>query len=159
MKFTFLGLYFLLEMFTITDVMGLTNLEWGPWLVRQGNLFWFYGLACSLLLGIWEIWFGEEVEEAKTGAGEKDGVKKGSAEKEVVEKRAERDLPYKQIMIDGCDLLIPGAAVGWLPYSPLTISVAMSISTVLSMSDMWAKYRPRMWLLVLRRINKCLLTT
>jgi hypothetical protein len=48
-------------------------------------------------------------------------------------------LPYKQLVIDGCDLFIPGAVVGWMPFSPLTVGVAMAISTLLQLGDMWPR--------------------
>jgi hypothetical protein len=141
-KFNFLGLYFLMELLTITDVMGFTKLEWGPWLVVESHRFWSYGLLCSILLAVWEWYFVGEDEEKRRLVVEKEKKKgtKGSLDKKVANSGPKkRRLPYKQIVIDGCDLFIPGAVVGWLPLSALTVAVAMAISTVLQLTDMWPK--------------------
>lgn len=46
---------------------------------------------------------------------------------------------YRQILIDGCDLFIPGAVTGWIPIETLSVGVFMSISSVLAMGGMWPK--------------------
>jgi hypothetical protein len=138
-KYTFLGLYFFMEMFTITDVMGLTRLESGPWVVIESNRFWFYALMCSMLSAVWEGLFAGEKQQRLVAEKEKKKGRKESAEKRVVSSGPKRGLPYKQLVIDGCDLFIPGAVVGWMPFSPLTVGVAMAISTLLQLGDMWPR--------------------
>lgn len=137
-KFMFLGLYFLTEMLTITDVMGLTSMEWGPWLVKQGNQFWFYGLVCSLLLGNLNMFFGPgpkpDAEPEKPTGVKEVKEKEGEVAAEAVD-----DFSYSQTLIDMCDLVIPGSNLGWTPLSPLFVSVAMSISTLLALFSMWGK--------------------
>lgn len=41
--------------------------------------------------------------------------------------------------MDGCDLFVPGAAVGWIPIEALSVGIFMSISSVLAMGSMWPK--------------------
>lgn len=45
----------------------------------------------------------------------------------------------KRIVVDGCDLLIPGVFVGWMQVSDLMIGVTMVISTAVSGGDAWVK--------------------
>jgi hypothetical protein len=52
---------------------------------------------------------------------------------------AKRRSTYRQLIIDGCDLLIPGAAVGWLALDPITVGVAGTISALVGGSDAWAR--------------------
>jgi hypothetical protein len=137
-KFTFLGLYFLMEMFTITDVMGLTKLSLGGWLVVEGNRMWFYGLILGILQAIWEGLFVVEQQKLVSVKGGKG--KKNSDEKTVVSSAPRRKgLPYKQLLIDSCDLFIPGAVIQVIPFSPLVVGMAMAVSTLLQISDLWLK--------------------
>ena len=45
----------------------------------------------------------------------------------------------KRTIIVGCDLLIPGSFLGWIPASSLQVGVATLVSTLLSMGDVWAR--------------------
>ena len=144
-KFTFLGIYFFAEFVTITEIMGLTKHPAGPWIVVESNRMWFYALVLSILQAVWEGLFVVEEDkqqrlvaekEAKTGKG----GKKASAQKVVVSDGPKtKGLPYKQLLSDGLDLLIPGAVIQVIPFSPLVVGIAMFTSTVLQLSDMWPK--------------------
>ena len=46
---------------------------------------------------------------------------------------------YVQLVIDCCDLLIPGSAVGWLPVGLLVVGTATSISSILAGQRIWMK--------------------
>jgi hypothetical protein len=138
-KFSFLGLYFLMEMFTISDAMGLTKLSMGGWLVVESNRVWFYGLILGILQAIWEGLFVVEEQRQLVSEKGKSG-KKESKEKKVVSSGPRRKgLPYKQLVIDSCDLFIPGAVIQVIPFSPLVVGLAMALSTLLQISDLWPK--------------------
>ena len=46
---------------------------------------------------------------------------------------------YTSLLIDSCDILIPGSAVGWLPASSVTVGVASSISSVIVGRQIWRR--------------------
>jgi hypothetical protein len=46
---------------------------------------------------------------------------------------------YTSLIIDSCDLLIPGSAVGWLPVSSVTVGIASSISSIIVGQQIWAR--------------------
>lgn len=43
----------------------------------------------------------------------------------------------KRVVVDGCDLLIPGAFLGWFGLGDDVVGVAMVVSTVVSGRDIW----------------------
>lgn len=140
-KFSLLGLYFLVEMLTITDIMGLTKLPAGPWLIVESNRMWFYGLIFGILQAIWEGLFVavEDKQQRVVSEKGKRGKKVSAQMKMVSSGPKKKGLPYKQLLIDGCDLFIPGAVIQVIPFSPLVVGIAMALSTVLQISDMWPK--------------------
>jgi hypothetical protein len=135
-KFTFLGLYFFMEMFTITDVMGLTKSEIGPWLSVEGNRMWFYGLVLSILQALYEGLLVPVVEDTKSSEKAKKGKQDSVA---VSAESGRRGLPYRQLAVDSLDILIPGAVIQVIPFSSLVVGVAMALSTLLQIGDMWPK--------------------
>nr|POE76143.1 hypothetical protein CFP56_59623 [Quercus suber] len=62
---------------------------------------------------------------------------KKQPEQSPASRPAARSKLYTQIVIDGCDLFLPGSAVGWIPADLVTVGVAGTISTVLAGRDIW----------------------
>jgi hypothetical protein len=46
---------------------------------------------------------------------------------------------YTSLIIDSCDILIPGSAVGWIPVSSVTVGIASSISSVIVGQQIWSR--------------------
>ncbi|KAI1617050.1 peroxisomal biogenesis factor 11 [Exophiala viscosa] len=169
-KFSLLGMYLFLEMFTLTDAMQITKTSWAPTIQIEALKFWFYSLAVSVVLSVYELFVlqfsstspahangtnSSPVENEKTKASQATiTVKSGGKESTTVvvqpkstsiahDLRANRrQALFKQIVADSCDLLIPGAVVGWVPLGPVPVGVAGSISAVLGGSDVWARVNP-----------------
>lgn len=122
--------------------MGLTSASWGPHLLIESQKFWFYAIATSLLSSFYQLLFAQTTIQPVTPAlHEKDTLGKAtpvSASALLQAGRNNTDL-YRQILIDGCDLFVPGAAVGWIPVETLSVGVFMSVSSVLAMGSMWPK--------------------
>lgn len=124
--------------------MGLTTQTWAPKLLIESQKFWFYAIATSLLLSLYQLFFTSTPARATAPVvTEKEDATTFSSEKPATVIKAEvengnTDI-YRQLLIDGCDLFIPGAAVGWIPIEPLSVGVFMSISSVLAMGTMWPK--------------------
>jgi hypothetical protein len=120
--------------------MNLTSTTWGPQLTQESNKFWFYGIVMSILLGLYQIFFAPPVtptgEKATSSSKEKTP---GDINPTLAKPNSKNTQLYRQLLIDSCDLFIPGAAVGWIPSEPLTVGVFMSISSILAMGSMWSK--------------------
>ncbi|OCT51489.1 Peroxisomal biogenesis factor 11 [Cladophialophora carrionii] len=166
LKWSLLGAYLFVEMFTIVDAVAGT---WRPWAVTtqtEALKLWFYSLAVSVMLDLYEIlvvYSNDSTAPAPVPTPSPPATRsKGSSIKEdekqaarstksqpnapptagtdsLAFKAAKRRSMYRQLVIDGCDLLIPGAAVGWLALDPITVGVAGSVSALVGGSDAWAR--------------------
>ena len=45
----------------------------------------------------------------------------------------------KNIIVDACDLVIPGSVLGWIPASSTQVGLAMVVSTLIASGDIWAQ--------------------
>ncbi|KAE9973597.1 hypothetical protein EG327_009023 [Venturia inaequalis] len=131
----FLGVYFFMEMGTITNVMGLTCPSWGPHILLESQKFWFYAIVTSLLSSFHQLLFAPAPIQPATPTT----VTEKSSEKASPDSGRNNTDVYRQILIDGCDLFVPGAAVGWIPIESLSVGLFMSVSSVLAMGSMWPK--------------------
>ncbi|THW89380.1 hypothetical protein D6D15_05290 [Aureobasidium pullulans] len=43
------------------------------------------------------------------------------------------------LVLDCCDILIPGSAVGWIPVDSVTVGIASSISSIIAGQQIWAR--------------------
>lgn len=43
----------------------------------------------------------------------------------------------KRLIVDGCDLFIPGSYLGWVPVGSLEVGVVTVVSTLIAMGDIW----------------------
>jgi hypothetical protein len=164
-KWSCFGMYLLLETFTIVsflhpifkivisekhmrstqgltwiklDVMGIYKSSWAEDLCVEANKFWFYSLCLSLFLGIVQLWELSDVLPATTSEGkEKEDAEKVKRERKKCE--AKRGIFMKKLVIDGCDLFIPGIATGWIVVSTANVGMASVVSTVLALVDIWER--------------------
>lgn len=168
-KFTFLGLYFLLEACTIvspsrqdvltydcltttqTNALRMTSFSWGPLVQDEANKCWFYALLASIALSLYHLLsFPASASRVTTDKRQDssrvavtDGKEARVQEKQPPSKQppqtATRSILYNQLVIDGCDLLIPGSAVGWIPADWVTVGLATAVSTVLGGRQIWER--------------------
>ncbi len=112
---------------------------------------WFYALSISVVLDLYEIFvvyadFAAAPATTPTAENEKptsEGAEGKRDEREASEEKvksiAKRRALYRQLVIDSCDALIPGATVGWLGLDPVTIGIVGTISAIVGGSDAWAR--------------------
>lgn len=133
--------------------MKVTNTSWGPGVLRESLKFWFYALVASIFLSLYDlfiIWTAEQpvLEKEKddtSDISEKDTTKSGASSTSklptssasAVTTRSEE--LYKKLLIDGCDILIPGSTLGWIPVDSLSVGITGCISTLTSMKDIWSR--------------------
>lgn len=149
--------------------MGATSFSWGPRVQLEANKCWFYSLAFSIILSLYELWAPETpAKENKTlsstpsssgsttpseagnpmdgSRDEKDltgntneGSEQASTAPSAISKPSTKSRAkiYNQLLIDTCDLFIPGAAVGWIPVGPILVGTASTISTTVAGKQIW----------------------
>jgi hypothetical protein len=114
--------------------MNVYHVSWYRPLLTEANKFWFYALILSITRATWELLFTSS-SPAPTPAskGEKE---KGKGTAPVPAGRTKSVL-VKKIVIDTCDLTLPGSFIGWVPVTGLQIGVAMVVSTLLAGHGVW----------------------
>lgn len=134
------------------DAMGVWKTAWSHDVLIEAHKLWFYSLSLSLISAVWSLFSTKNHGKKKTDVAEKKPGNGNSNSKEKDEKKAKADAVLekagsaygpvmKRIVIDGCDLLIPGSFVGWINAGPVVIGMAMVVSTVLTAQDVWRAQR------------------
>lgn len=126
--------------------MGITTYDWATQLQQEALKCWFYGISWSILLSVYQlltVFFSEPaaVQPVNAKSNEKETSEKQPAarQKPSVTARdpALRSKIYTQLMIDGCDIFLPGAAVGWIPVDQVFVGTCQTISSALAGRQVW----------------------
>jgi hypothetical protein len=122
------------------DAMGIWSTEWAGMLFVEAMKFWFYSLTFSILLTLVLLY---STMSKSAGAVDDTGTSSEKSLKEV-DAAAERDSALrwnllKKLMIDCCDIYIPGGITGWLMASSGTVGVLGMLSTLLASKDIWKR--------------------
>ncbi|KIW13098.1 hypothetical protein PV08_08285 [Exophiala spinifera] len=156
-KFSLLGIFLFMEMFCIADAMHITHNSWAPGLQFESLKFWFYSLAVSIVLGLYDLFMLDSSaahaeppavsEKTKAKVTVRTGGKEASTVIEHTpapqnQNAHKRQAILKNIVADSCDLLIPGSIVGWIPIDPVPVGIAGTLSAILGGSDAWARVNP-----------------
>lgn len=128
--------------------MGVWQTDWAKKCSVEANKFWFYALVFSMLWGLVQLSAWNRVL-SDTLSSQKGKEKSDSSSDEVIAAQAKEEAALKyqraglrrRLVVDGLDLLIPGHVVGWLPTSAAITGFAGAVSTVLSMKDIWDKFK------------------
>lgn len=91
--------------------MTLTTSPFLTSLQHHALQIWFFAISVSLLLTFYDL------------------LSSHTSKKQL----------YTALLIDSCDILIPGSAVGWIPVSSVTVGVASSISSVIVGQQIWGR--------------------
>ncbi|KAJ5128176.1 peroxisomal biogenesis factor 11, partial [Penicillium atrosanguineum] len=140
-RWSCLGTYLLLEDLTILHIMNVYPVSWNGPVLEQAYKFRFYALALSVFGATWGLIFcSSGPSKASMPKDERQGTKKvkSSGKKSVFQstsRTAVTSILVKRIIVDSCDLLIPGSILGWIAVSDLGVAVAMLFSTVVSGKD------------------------
>ncbi|PKX95343.1 PEX11 domain protein, partial [Aspergillus novofumigatus IBT 16806] len=133
-RWTCLGLYFVLEDCTILHAMNVYPVYWNKPVIVEAYKFWFYALALSIVGALWGLLFASG--SASMGKAQHDEKKGGSSK----ERKVGISGPLvKRIVVDGCDLMIPGVFLGWIQVSEVVVGMAMVVSTLVAGKDIWIK--------------------
>lgn len=117
--------------------------SWNKTVLVEAYKFWFYAISLSILSALWRLAFTTVTPVTASqpeDTGDKGDKKKVSpSARQVAAVKAERIVLVKRLVVDSCDLLIPGTFLGWLQASDLTIGVTMVVSTLVSGRDIWVR--------------------
>lgn len=132
--------------------MGVYPLPWAAPAMLEANRFWFYSLAISTFLSLYQFFnvpstppttinFSAVAYNEETETKEKTDVED---EKKLAETLAKhrRGLKWKyakEAVMYGGDLLLPGAATGWILTSPTYVAGAMVVTTLLGLEGIWKR--------------------
>jgi hypothetical protein len=123
--------------------MGIWTTTWAAGLFVEAMKFWFYSLSLGIIVGVVQLYqlYMEPVvvSEEKTEVGEKSKENEKVIQIEITERKEKRSKIIKKIMIDGCDLFIPGSTTGWMVVSTANVGMLSVVSTVLAATDIWTK--------------------
>ncbi|RAK96087.1 PEX11 domain protein [Aspergillus ibericus CBS 121593] len=130
------GWYFLLEDLTLLHATSISPLPdtWNQTLLTEANKFWFYALGVSMLESGWA--FISLVFSAQKNDPEKEGK---THETKMTRGRVSSSSLFKKVLVDACDLLIPGTFLGWIAMEQggVGVGVGMVVSTLLSGWEIW----------------------
>ncbi|KAJ5784151.1 uncharacterized protein N7518_009828 [Penicillium psychrosexuale] len=130
------GLYFVLEDLTTLHAMGVYAVTWNDPVMNQANTFWLYALSFSVAEAIWALLVSPAEQPSKKNGKRKN--RKIASEKTAV-KSTVTSARVKQIVVDGCDLLIPLELLGWMPTGDVVVGSTMVLSTLLTAQEVWAR--------------------
>lgn len=109
-------------------------MPWNAPVLVEANKFWFYALGLSVFGAVYELVFHFLWASADGRRAQKGKEKKGDSKKKPVPSATPL---VKRIVVDGCDLLIPGLFLGWTPFGSLGVGLAMLLSTGVTSRDIW----------------------
>lgn len=116
--------------------MGLTSYPWSGPLQIEALKVWFYSLAVSILLSLYDLFTlpSSNVSETKSTPT---SVPPTSQKQDALQSK--RRAIYKQLVVDLSDLIIPGHVAGWFPVDNVTVGIAGSISGLLGAHSAWER--------------------
>lgn len=115
--------------------MGVWAVPWEERVMREANTFWFYALCFSLTGTLYAL-LSSGSSETRGRGGKKKNARKSE---KVAASKAVSSALWMQLLIDGCDLLIPAELLNWMPTGDLVIGSTMILSTLLAAGGIWAR--------------------
>ena len=117
--------------------MNIWRVSWSTPLLIEANKFWFYAICLSITRTLWE-WFCRSTAQSKPHVDEKEKRSEKPTSSEQVQVSSNVPL-WERLVVDVCDLSLPGCFVGWIPLSDFGVGMAMIVSSVVASRDVWVK--------------------
>lgn len=114
--------------------MGIWVTPWAQEAFIECHKWWFFGLALSVMGSTVNIFF-----PASEPSVAKKSEKKPAGEKQKQQKKPDLTPLVKSLIVDACDLVIPGSVLGWIPASSTQVGMVMIVSTLVASGDIWAQ--------------------
>lgn len=123
--------------------MNIWLVSWYTPILMEANKFWFYAICISIARTVGQLLFSSAAE-AKTHKGQSDtDEKKRESEKPAPSQPVPSTVfLLKRLVVDSCDLTLPGSFLGWIPLGNFGVGIAMVVSSALFWPDLWVKMQP-----------------
>jgi cytoskeletal protein RodZ len=138
--------------------MGVTDYPVLKTVQNEANKLWFYGLVASIILSLYQLFLsstgvsasqersssspnsntGSDKENNTAAANEKTSNPRSNTHSTTSSKTS---AIWEAIVIDACDLFLPGSSLGWLPVSTLVVGIAGTTSTTVAGKQIWLRLR------------------
>lgn len=135
--------YMLCDNACALDATGIKKFAASQRLLREGYRFWFAGISCSVVSGLYALYKLRErgaalTSSAKVASGEDE---KAGPESVVERKKIQReaDAVKVQLLSDLCDITIPASALGWADLDDGFVGLAGTVSSLLGVYSQWKK--------------------
>jgi hypothetical protein len=124
--------------------MGIWTTSWAAGIFVEAMKFWFYSLSLGIIMGfvqLYHLYTTPLVASGKTKESDEKSKqhKKVMRMTEITDRKEHRSKIIKKIVIDGCDLFIPGSTTGWMVVSTANVGLLSVVSTVLAATDTWIR--------------------
>jgi len=152
-------MYFFLEMTTIvriylhkimlrieadhgvqTNVMGITAYDWADTAQLESLKFWFYAIAVSIMLTLYDLFF---VPRSRHATSQKPPKSTSTSKRKQSTVKGPQTGLYLDLVTDVFDLVIPGSAVGWIALDKVPVSLAMASSSLIAGKRIWDRVQSR----------------
>lgn len=114
--------------------MGVTAYDWADTAQLESLKFWFYAIAVSIMLTLYDMVL---VPTSKRATSQTSPKTTPSSKRSQYETKIRRPGMYLDLITDSLDLTIPGSAVGWIALDKVTVGIAMAASSMIAGKRMW----------------------
>jgi hypothetical protein len=136
--------------------MGVTDYPILKTVQNEANKLWFYGLVASIVVSLYQLLLSStglpaspnpspsspngksDSSSTSTIANEKTATNESTPPSASSSKTSAL---WEAIVIDSCDLFLPGSSLGWLPVSTLVVGIAGTTSTTVAGKQIWLRLR------------------
>lgn len=122
------------------DAMGVYPTPLAELLMLEANKFWFYSLACSIILHLHTLQRHYVAKSTKIVVVSVNGQTQPLKASQADWNDSVR-FTRRRLISDSADLLIPGHVTGWIKTSMGVVGIASVVSTVLSGKEIWDSHR------------------
>lgn len=103
--------------------MGIWLVPWSTSILTEASKFWFYAICISIARSVWELVFGfgpKTADSAQNGHADTTEKKDKSASRPKLSSSAAL---LERIIVDSCDLTLPGSFLGWISQGDFGVGV------------------------------------
>jgi len=114
--------------------MGITAYDWAATAQLESLKFWFYAIAVSIMLTLYDLVY---VPTSETATSQKSPKSTPPSKRPDNTTKIRQSGIYLDLIIDALDLVIPGSAVGWIALDKVTVGAAMAVSSLIAGKRIW----------------------
>jgi hypothetical protein len=133
--------------------MGVSEHKWAGWVFVEAHKFWGYALFLSIIVALLELpsLYVTPTVQIRPVKGNYEGTRKQEVEakkeklahlrvkRQIRQQVLKRRKVWKNLVIDTCDIFIPGFITGWYVLSSRTVGALSVVSSVLAGLDIWER--------------------